>query len=53
MPTTVARIHIEVPDDLHRRAKAAAAMAGVTLKEFVLQALGAAIRAAENKRPPG
>ena len=43
MTTTVARIHIEVPDDLHRRAKAAAAMQGVTLKDFVIQALEDAI----------
>ena len=43
MTITVARIHIEVPDDLHRRAKAAAAMQGVTLKDFVIQALEDAI----------
>lgn len=35
----VARMHYEIPDDLHRRAKAAAAMLGITLKEFVIQAL--------------
>ena len=45
MTTTVARIHIEVPDDLHRRAKAAAAMQGVTLKDFVIRALEDAIKA--------
>lgn len=43
MTSTVARIHIEVPDDLHRRAKAAAAMSGVTLKDFVIQAIEDAI----------
>lgn len=43
MAITVARIHIEVPDDLHRRAKAAAAMQGVTLKDFVIHALENAI----------
>ena len=43
---TVVRIHIEVPDDLHRRAKAAAAMQGVTLKDFVIQALEDAINQA-------
>jgi len=32
-------IHYEVPDELHRRAKAKAAERGITLKEFVLQAL--------------
>jgi len=29
------RIHYEIDDDLHRRAKAAAALRGQTLKEFV------------------
>jgi predicted HicB family RNase H-like nuclease len=32
-------VHYEIADDLHRRAKAAAAMQGMTLKEFVIQAL--------------
>jgi len=32
-------MHYEIPDDLHRRAKAAAAMQGTPLKEFVIQAL--------------
>lgn len=36
---TVARIHYEIPDDLHRRAKSAAALRGVTLKDFLIQAL--------------
>jgi predicted HicB family RNase H-like nuclease len=29
----------DVPDDLHRKAKAEAAMEGVTLKELVIKAL--------------
>ena len=29
----------DVPDDLHRRAKARAAMEGITLKELVLRAI--------------
>jgi predicted HicB family RNase H-like nuclease len=29
----------DMPDDLHRRAKAAAAMEGITLKELVIKAL--------------
>jgi predicted HicB family RNase H-like nuclease len=37
--TVVARIHYEIPDDLHRRAKSAAAMEGMTLKDFLLRAL--------------
>ena len=47
MPT-LARIHYELPDDLHRRAKSAAALQGVTLKEFLIQALEAATKA----KPP-
>lgn len=38
----VARIHYEIPEDLHRRAKAAAAMQGISLKQFVIEALDAA-----------
>ena len=37
----MARVHYEIPDDLHRRAKAAAAMRGMTLKDFVIEALDA------------
>jgi hypothetical protein len=41
--TTVARIHYEIPDELHREAKAAAAMRGVTLKDYVIDALQEAV----------
>lgn len=41
------RLHIELPDNLHRRAKAAAAMQGVTLKEFVTTAIDLALEAQE------
>ena len=37
--TRVPRLHIELPDNLHRRAKVAAAQRGVTLKAFVIEAL--------------
>ena len=37
--TRVPRLHIELPDTLHRRAKVAAAQRGVTLKAFVIEAL--------------
>ena len=52
MTTTLARIHYEIPDDLHRRVKAAAAMKGQTLMDFVIAALAAAVDkpAAEVKR---
>lgn len=39
----IARIHYEIPDDLHRRVKAAAAMRGQTLKDFLIVALEAAL----------
>lgn len=47
---TVARIHYEIPDDLHRRAKAAAAIEGITLKDFLIAALAAAVERAD--KPP-
>lgn len=47
---TVARIHYEIDDDLHRKAKSAAALAGVTLKEFVIAALEDAVRKAKGAR---
>lgn len=48
--STVARIHYEIPDDLHRRAKAAAALAGVTLKDFLQEALEDAVKKADKQR---
>ena len=38
MPT-VPRLHIELPNDLHRRARIAAVERGETLKAFVIEAL--------------
>ena len=35
----VATINYEIPDELHRRAKSAAALRGMTLKDFLLTAL--------------
>lgn len=46
----VATIHYEIPDDLHRRAKSAAALAGITLKEWLLQAIEAAVDESERPR---
>jgi uncharacterized protein (DUF1778 family) len=46
----VARIHYEIPDDLHRRIKAAAAMKGQTLKDFLIAALERAADDADRKR---
>jgi predicted HicB family RNase H-like nuclease len=48
--TAVARMHYEIPDDLHRRAKSAAALRGVTLKDFLIEALERATRTAESTR---
>jgi predicted HicB family RNase H-like nuclease len=46
----MARIHYEIPDDLHRKAKAAAAMNGQTLKDFLTDALAAAVAKADKDR---
>ena len=37
------RIHYEIPDDLHRLAKAEAALKGVTLRDFLIEALERAV----------
>ncbi|HET6951492.1 MAG TPA: DUF1778 domain-containing protein [Acidimicrobiales bacterium] len=39
MDSTVGRIHYEIPEDVHRDAKAAAGVEGLTLKEFLIEAL--------------
>jgi HicB family len=39
MITRVARVNYTIPDDLHRKAKAAAALHGVTLRDYVIQVL--------------
>lgn len=43
----VAHMNYEVPDELHRRAKAAAALQGVSLKDFLIQALEDAVAKAQ------
>ena len=47
--SAVAGVNYQIPDELHRRVKAAAARQGVTLKEFLIDALEQAARAAERK----
>lgn len=37
------RIHYEIPDELHRQAKAEAALQGVTLRDFLIKALERAV----------
>jgi predicted HicB family RNase H-like nuclease len=49
--TAVARVHYEIPDDLHRRAKSAAALQGLTLREFVIRALADAVDKATDEEP--
>jgi hypothetical protein len=51
----VALIHYKIPDDLHRRAKSAAALKGETLKDFLTEALDVATKNAEKstRRPKG
>jgi len=39
----VARLHIELPDALHRKAKAAAELRGTSLKAFVIAAIESAV----------
>jgi|GEM_PF-5605054 hypothetical protein len=52
--TRVARIHYEIPDDLHRRVKAAAAMRGMTLKDYIVEVLSQAVEAdARGRDRPG
>ncbi|MDQ3756507.1 MAG: hypothetical protein M3394_01495 [Actinomycetota bacterium] len=43
-------MHYEVPEELHRRVKIAAAREGITLKEFMLRALTAAVETVEERR---
>jgi predicted HicB family RNase H-like nuclease len=45
------RISIEVSDELHRRVKAAAGSAGVSVREYVVAALELATRASERQQP--
>ena len=45
----VVRIHYAIPDQLHRRAKAAAALKGISLKEYVVDALERATQVAEHR----
>lgn len=44
------RLNVDLPDDLHRRAKAAAALAGLSLKDFVVAAIAVAVKDAEPEK---
>jgi predicted HicB family RNase H-like nuclease len=41
----MARVNFELPDELHRRAKARAALEGSTLREFIIEAVRKAVEA--------
>jgi predicted HicB family RNase H-like nuclease len=43
----VAYLHYQIADDLHRRAKSAAALTGVSLKAFIEEAIEQATTKAE------
>lgn len=43
-------MNYEIPDELHRRAKSAAALQGISLKDFLIAALEAAVARAEKEK---
>lgn len=45
------QLNYEIDDDLHRKAKVAAAEQGITLKQFVIEALRHSIEQHERERP--
>lgn len=47
--TVMVRIHLQVDDELHRQAKIGAATLGITLREFVVQALAEKIERGRQK----
>ncbi len=47
----VAIVHIEVPAEVHQRAKAAAALAGMTLKDWLIAVMEDAATKAGVERP--
>ena len=48
--TNVPRLHIELPDDLHTRAKITAALRHTTLKQLVIDALERIVEETETER---
>ena len=48
--SSVALIHYEIPDDLHRKAKSTAALRGQTLKDFLIEALERATKGSAEPR---
>jgi predicted HicB family RNase H-like nuclease len=50
MVNNVARVNYEIPDDLHRQAKSAAALRGQTLRDLVIEALREKVARVEQER---
>lgn len=48
----VTKVYYELPNDLHRRAKVAAAMEGRSLKDYLIAALTAAVDKTESAQQP-
>jgi predicted HicB family RNase H-like nuclease len=49
----VPRLNVELPDELHRDAKAEAAHAGESLKEFVIEAVRVWVEESRRRREGG
>jgi predicted HicB family RNase H-like nuclease len=45
----MARVNIEVPDELHKKSKVACAIKGITLIEFINQAIDEKLKRKEEK----
>ena len=42
--SAVPRVNIELPPDLHKKAKAVAALKGSSLKDFIIEAVDVAVK---------
>lgn len=49
----VAVLNVRIPDDIHHQAKVAAAIRGITLKEYVTQALAEKVERDKKGEPDG
>jgi predicted HicB family RNase H-like nuclease len=49
----VAVLNVRIPDDLHHRCKVQAVIAGISLKDYVIAALAAAVEADEKASKRG
>ena len=51
LPSGLVRLNYLIPDDLHREAKAVAALRGMTLRDFVIDALTNAVSQPRQSEP--